>query len=527
MAQICAPSTPQNPFSSRRSNKRLSFATFLKLSVVICLSYTLFAAYKFTPEDPQLETPAKDDNGANEALVGSPQEVQGSSETSSERKPAFAEIETVTNSDPHVVAYAVSFIKCGDYQSSAAGLVDASLILRHSIHKISSRNPSSGSKYDYKMYAIVHRQAEECSAKLKDVGFEIVIVDPPIQPSEIKGAYLKKTIHREWCCGHDEFIKLEAYTLPHEIIVHLDIDFAFYKPMDNLFDAILYNKDSEEGKRARSLIELERPGERLPDKIGAFITRDWGQVAPGKFPPAYQAGFLVARHDPRIMPEMLEIVKEGNYTEGWGSGHGWHGSGHGGYVGAMAMQGLVAYYYDHVNTENAVELNQCRHNHMGMDTLYRHEPNYTPRYVKKEYLGGCRNSLKHCEDCMNTDFDKIYSVHYTLCRKPWQCISRSNNKLPKDRGPQDSKYDIPSNTVSPPHCHELVRHWHDLRLDFENQLYSLTKDESILEGNSNDYKKDIFRGHCKAEGNSGYALISGKEESFKRVTELYDGSSLV
>ena len=66
-------------------------------------------------------------------------------------------------------------------------------------------------------------------------------------------------------------------------------------------------------------------------------------------------------------------------------------------VGAMAMQGLVAYYYDFVNKDNAVELNQCRHNHMGMDVLYRHEPNYTPQKVKKEYLGGCRNTLKYCE----------------------------------------------------------------------------------------------------------------------------------
>eukprot|EP00587_Corethron_hystrix_P004109 CAMPEP_0113331038 /NCGR_PEP_ID=MMETSP0010_2-20120614/22203_1 /TAXON_ID=216773 ORGANISM="Corethron hystrix, Strain 308" /NCGR_SAMPLE_ID=MMETSP0010_2 /ASSEMBLY_ACC=CAM_ASM_000155 /LENGTH=432 /DNA_ID=CAMNT_0000194133 /DNA_START=159 /DNA_END=1459 /DNA_ORIENTATION=+ /assembly_acc=CAM_ASM_000155 len=40
------------------------------------------------------------------------------------------------------VAYAVSFIKCGDFQTNAAGLIDASLIIRHSIHKMSSRNPS-------------------------------------------------------------------------------------------------------------------------------------------------------------------------------------------------------------------------------------------------------------------------------------------------------------------------------------------------------------------------------------------------
>eukprot|EP00531_Pseudo-nitzschia_arenysensis_P011270 CAMPEP_0116134264 /NCGR_PEP_ID=MMETSP0329-20121206/10552_1 /TAXON_ID=697910 /ORGANISM="Pseudo-nitzschia arenysensis, Strain B593" /LENGTH=214 /DNA_ID=CAMNT_0003628961 /DNA_START=263 /DNA_END=903 /DNA_ORIENTATION=- len=54
------------------------------------------------------------------------------------------------------VAYAVSLIKCNNNKNSpTAGLIDGSLVLRHSIHNISVRNPDSGSKYDYKMYAIV------------------------------------------------------------------------------------------------------------------------------------------------------------------------------------------------------------------------------------------------------------------------------------------------------------------------------------------------------------------------------------
>ena len=97
-----------------------------------------------------------------------------------------------------VVAYAVSFIKCGDFQTHSAGLTDASLVLRHSIHKISSRNPASGSKYDYKMYAIVHRQAEECSEVLRSTGFEVLIVDPPVKQEDIQGEHLRKNIHKEW-----------------------------------------------------------------------------------------------------------------------------------------------------------------------------------------------------------------------------------------------------------------------------------------------------------------------------------------
>jgi len=420
---------------------------------------------------------------------------------------------------PNVIAYAISFIKCSDHQTSSAGLVDASLILRHSIHKISSRNPSSGSNYDYKMYAIVHKNAETCSSKLKEMGFTTIVVDPPIDKSEIKGENLKMKIQREWCCGADEFVKLFAYTLPHEIIVHVDIDYAFYKPMDHLFDAIRYDKDSPEGQAARAKLELERPEEKdsLPDIIGSFITRDWPQVAPKKFPPGYQAGFLVARRDPKVMEDMIEIVREGNYTSGWGMNFGWSNSGHGGYVGAMAMQGLVAYYYDHVNTNNAVELNQCRHNHMGMDTKFRNPPNYTPRYVQKELLGGCRNALDYCEDCMFTEFDKIYSVHYTMCRKPWQCVSESKVGKPI----AEQKKSSIGSSVDHTHCLELVRHWHELRVDMETQLRALTQDETILQGQKGDYRADVFLGHCDEEGNSGYIEIHGTDEAFARVEELY------
>ena len=71
---------------------------------------------------------------------------------------------------------------------------------------VSSRNyPTSKSKYDYAMVAIVHRQAVECSHVLKQVGFRIMIVDTPVQPKDIQGEHLKKYIHRDGCCGHGEY----------------------------------------------------------------------------------------------------------------------------------------------------------------------------------------------------------------------------------------------------------------------------------------------------------------------------------
>jgi hypothetical protein len=71
------------------------------------------------------------------------------------------------------------------------------------------------------------------------------------------------------------------------------------------------------------------------------------------------------------------------------------------------------------------------------------------------------------------------------------------------------------------HCMELVGHWHELRTDFENQLFELTKDESIKSAVNGTYKPEVFQGHCSGDGNEYYHLIAGKPESFQRVKELY------
>jgi len=87
------------------------------------------------------------------------------------------------------------------------------------------------------------------------------------------------------------------------------------------------------------------------------------------------------------------------------------------------MQGLMAYFYDHVRPNTAVELNSCRYNHMGMDNLYRAHPNFMPVKYKSD-VGKCRSQRPDCEDCTLTNTSLIYNVHYTQCRKPWNCISQ-------------------------------------------------------------------------------------------------------
>jgi hypothetical protein len=248
------------------------------------------------------------------------------------------------------------------------------------------------------------------------LGYEIIVKDSPVQAEEIRGEYLRKHIHKEWCCGSDEFVKLLAYTiLDHPIVVHTDIDFMYVKPMDDLYDAMLLPSSEEGGKLARERIEMEYPDKVMPEKIDAFLTRDSHQVIPGR-KAAFQAGFIVLRPDMDTFHRYLEIIREGNYVEGFSRENGWGGKGYGGVVGSMAMQGLPAYFYDEIKPNTSVELNGCRYNHMGADIFYDDVPNFIRKY--KDLHGKCRRNVEGCEDCRKTDVELIKNIHFTNVSTP-------------------------------------------------------------------------------------------------------------
>jgi len=416
-------------------------------------------------------------------------------------------------SAPIQVAYAISLIRCSDFQSSTSGLLDAATILRHSVHETSVRNPRSGSKYDYKLYAIVHANAAECSHVLSDLGYEVMLRDSPVQIDEIRGEYLRKNVHKEWCCGANEFVKLYAYAIDgHPIVVHTDIDFMYYQPMDDLFDAMLMPHDSEGGKRARRRIEMEYPDKVMPENIQAYLTRDYHQVIPGR-KAAFQAGFIVLKPDRKVFDEYLEIIREGNFVEGFSRQNGWGGKGYGGVVGSMAMQGLPAYYYDEVRPNATVELNGCRYNHMGANVFYEDVPNFIRRY--KDLHGKCRRNVEGCEDCRRTDVSLIKNIHFTNCRKPWNCAGISSM----------SKGNIDPRTADYDHCMEVVGKWHKARTDLEARIANVTGDGEVLRGQSGAYRRDVFMGHCKEDCQDGYLPIVASKEAMAKVAQtIWDAS---
>jgi hypothetical protein len=187
--------------------------------------------------------------------------------------------------------------------------------------------------------------------------------------------------------------------------------------------------------------------------------------------------------------------------------------GYGAVVGDMAMQGLLAYVYDEILKDNWVELNQCRYNHMGVDVLFRNAPGFRPGHPQR---GKCRNNLEYCEDCQYTNMSDVYNIHYTLCRKPWNCVGERSSEYPMLKSKA-----IPEGQVRYEHCMEMLTEWHTIRTDLEYQLYQLTGDTTIHHGQIGTYKPNVFQGHCTENSGSGYIQISATKETIQRIPELY------
>jgi hypothetical protein len=399
------------------------------------------------------------------------------------------------------IAHVVSLIKCGQV-ASVTGFLDAAAVLRHSIHQQSIHKGRS--KYSYHMYAIVHKDCENHAHVLEKLGYTALIRESPVLLETIKEGWYKNHVEGEKCCGSKEFIKLYAYELErHPVAVHWDLDVAVLQPMDDLFDSMLLDKIS--GAAARSRLELQFSSLPLPDRIDAFFTRDVTSSQPWESVQGVQGGFLVARPDKRVLQEYIQIIQEANYTTGRGDGTGWGSLGYGGFQGAMAYQGIVAYYYDHFHN-GAVELNTCRWNQVVADVRWRGPAR------NEEYHLKCRQKQSQtCEDCRITPIEKVKTVHYTACKKPWEC------RLPHPRKTRNTadQYRV-DNLTNMTTCGKLFEKWFALRHDFETQL---EKTAGVVPPNRvGSYEPNSFLGYCKGRGQ--YVPMNPPPDDFD-VSKIY------
>lgn len=366
------------------------------------------------------------------------------------------------------VAYAVSVTGCG-----SDPITEGAAVLKHSIHRASSRGHLGG-RYDYRLLAIYHPSAEKCAKPLEKLGYKLLQRDVFVKVTDIKGDFLRSKIEENGCCGEKELIKLEAYTLTdYPIVVHLDLDVLILKPMDDILDMMMFGDKVEPTK---ALMWPEKP---IPSQINAFVTYDYNMVGPhAKYRPV-QGGFLVLRPDKAVYEEFRSIVLDGDFREG----AGWGGK-VGPFHGSMTFQGLIPYYYDVLHPGTSLELSRCIYNQMCDNPRSK-------KTVNDIVHGDCKTGQEECEDCRSRPLEDVVTTHFTLCQKPWWCLSHAQDMIQHRL------------------CRKLTHEWYKIRSELEQSW-----------GRSGfgpgDFEKDQFFGYCTGYGEKGYRPI---EEPYGSVTK--------
>ena len=106
-------------------------------------------------------------------------------------------------------------------------------------------------------------------------------------------------------------------------------------------------------------------------------------------------GYLVIKPNKKHFEDMVEILKEGNFT-----GRGWRNSGVGWVYGGRTIQGVVPYYYLKVAVGDETEFPRCKYNNM-----------------------------VEIEKCRKWNFSMVTSNHFTWCQKPWYCLTNQKQPL--------------------------------------------------------------------------------------------------
>jgi hypothetical protein len=187
----------------------------------------------------------------------------------------------------------------------------------------------------------------------------------------------------------------------------------------------------------------------------------------------------------------------------------------------MAYQGVVAFFYDVLRPNTAVELNVCRWNQVAADVIWRGPERMNEHHLqcrdhprtflpdgKPDYVSNTR-----CEDCRNTPIDVVKSAHYTACKKPWECTI-AHPRVPKNKR---QSYRL-ENLVNVSYCMNLVREWFELRKEFEIALEVASDGKVKPAPRIGTYENQYFMGYC--HGSGGYIAMDPPPDDFN-ITRVY------
>jgi hypothetical protein len=144
------------------------------------------------------------------------------------------------------------------------------------------------------------------------------------------------------------------------------------------------------------------------------------------------------------------------------------------FYGGMTIQGLLPWYFEYLHPGNAVELNRCVYNNM----------NDNPELVRDNGTKRCRtNQEERCEDCRKRPKQDVVTFHFTICQKPWHCLSY-RRKL------EHLKL-----------CREMNHEWHLYRRGLEASWGRVGQGKGKL-------YPEHYLGFCDHVGASGYLPIA-------------------
>jgi hypothetical protein len=258
----------------------------------------------------------------------------------------------------------------------------------------------------------------------------------------------------------------------HPIVIHVDLDVLILKPMDDIIDFMLQPKSVRRAKDAHthshSHLPLMWPEKPIPDDIQLLFTKDYNMVGPKRPDKPFQGGFFVLKPNLGVYQEFVNIVKEGDYhiKGGWGKKVG-------PFYGGMTIQGLLPYFFEYLHPGHAVELNRCVYNNMSDN----------PMVESNNKTNHCRTNQETCEDCRLRPKEDVVTFHYTICRKPWFCLSYDNQLGQYFRL-----------------CREMFHEWYVYRSELEQSWGRSGRGEG-------QFKADRFLGYCRHVGVDGYIPI--------------------
>jgi hypothetical protein len=189
--------------------------------------------------------------------------------------------------------------------------------------------------------------------------------------------------------------------------------------------------------------------------------------------------------------------------------------GYGGFQGAMAYQGVLSFFYDVLHPNHHVELDVCRWNQVVADVIWRgpgegpggedhmHECRDYPKYT----INHTTNTVEHgaCEDCRVLPVEETMTVHYTACKKPWECL------IPTPRVPRDKRHVYRlQHLTNVTTCSLLVRRYFEVRRDVEARIAAAAGIPA--KAYDGTFHRDSFLGYCKFQG--GYQAMEPLPEGF-------------